>query len=899
MNTAKFGLIALLCLIASPAWAGFRQNEQTGKKDYTGIDVQSTDCSAQTVEGRICWDTDNDTLCVGTGAACTTISGSSTNSFETITPPAGTSPVADSATDTLTLTETSFLTLTGTAATDTIDITQVTTDLGTDGLIAANAVALGTDTTNAYVTDLTAGTYIDVSGGGAETATVTVDVDATEIEAVTFGAGGNASNLWTVDLSGTDPTALWGSDALTLNTEDVLIQGPAPNWVLDPDSGNGIGGHCEAGTSVCFIGRQGGSPLITFSATDLIALSSLMNVASCDVKAYLSGTLYCGTDATAAAGAGDVTDVGDCTTGACFTAAGTGTTLTPPAGTLTIAGDQVLSDATPSLLFDPSGAGDSFHLGADTASIFLLSNATDSVRYFEIAASHLLTIGDGTSKVRDLYTDFASGSVPFIRSDGRLAQDNTGLFWDASTRRLSLGGDSSPDGFLDITEVGTNPTSSILISLSQSPTYTTGTNHDMKGIKLTVSNGGASADLNEVWGLDYEIDPNGAIVDDVVGERISVTPSATSVTTQHGLRVISYALTGTYGEMAAAQYETYPSVGATDVAEAYGLKIIMDSDTVVDFLAALYIEELSLGGEATQAYGIYQEGTRLNWLEGDLLVTSSGPNLGVQATGGTAFNLHGGSNHAWFSDGNEDVRYWVADGAANRLLLGDLGAPLTSLDVLTDGTGDGEVRLPQDSIGVNELDTADSPADAEALTYQASSGRMVWATGGSGDDLDFERAWPAASLEPLEAADSIPPLTKTTGTNLDEFTLSYDAATDEGRKVTFVVPNDVASGTVTFSIYWTSLTATSGAVVWDVRSTATGADSEAWDAALTTDTATCTVDGTVREFDICQITETVANLGWAAGDRITLMLYRDANNASDDMAGDAELHMLHMRIPVS
>src|SRR3990167_54482 len=150
--------------------------------------------------------------CVGDG----TDGGGSGNSFETLAVPAGASVVADSATDTLTLTETTFLTITGTAATDTIDITQVTTDLGTDGLIAANAVALGTDTTNAYVADLTAGTYIDVSGGGAETATVTVTVDPTEILDVTFAAGANASQVWTWDLSGTDPTLTFGSALVTV-----------------------------------------------------------------------------------------------------------------------------------------------------------------------------------------------------------------------------------------------------------------------------------------------------------------------------------------------------------------------------------------------------------------------------------------------------------------------------------------------------------------------------------------------------------------------------------------------------------------------------------------------------------------------------------------------------------
>src|SRR3990167_1312120 len=72
--------------------------------------------------------------CVGAGIACTqsgttgtlTVSGGgSGNSFETITPPAGASVVAESSTDTLTLTETGALVITGIAGTDTIDITFV------------------------------------------------------------------------------------------------------------------------------------------------------------------------------------------------------------------------------------------------------------------------------------------------------------------------------------------------------------------------------------------------------------------------------------------------------------------------------------------------------------------------------------------------------------------------------------------------------------------------------------------------------------------------------------------------------------------------------------------------------------------------------------------------------
>src|SRR3990167_3806480 len=112
-------LVLLLTLLCIPAlgWAGTSVNPETGRSDLTGADVQSTDCSTQTVEGTLCWDTDNDTFCIGTGAACASVGGGG-NSFETIAVPAGASVVADSATDTLTITETSFLPLTGTAATD-------------------------------------------------------------------------------------------------------------------------------------------------------------------------------------------------------------------------------------------------------------------------------------------------------------------------------------------------------------------------------------------------------------------------------------------------------------------------------------------------------------------------------------------------------------------------------------------------------------------------------------------------------------------------------------------------------------------------------------------------------------------------------------------------------------
>src|SRR3990167_676223 len=171
-------LIFLWLLPTSPlAFAGQRHNQNTGHSDFcvtvTEEDGSPSMMGCQTLEvtnGTLTDDAD--------GFFSLSTGGGGGNSFETISVPAGASVVADSSTDTLTITETTFLTFTGTAATDTIDVTQVTTDIGTDGLIAANAVALGTDTTNNYVATIAdaGNANITVANSGSETAAVTLDV---------------------------------------------------------------------------------------------------------------------------------------------------------------------------------------------------------------------------------------------------------------------------------------------------------------------------------------------------------------------------------------------------------------------------------------------------------------------------------------------------------------------------------------------------------------------------------------------------------------------------------------------------------------------------------------------------------------------------------------------------
>src|SRR3990167_6957387 len=108
----------------SSSFAAQAFNPHTGRPDFC-MTVREIGDSPAVTSCTTVLEVSNGTLTdSGSGVFTLTTGGGGGNSFETISVPAGTNPVADSSTDTLTITETSFLTITGTAASDTIDITQ-------------------------------------------------------------------------------------------------------------------------------------------------------------------------------------------------------------------------------------------------------------------------------------------------------------------------------------------------------------------------------------------------------------------------------------------------------------------------------------------------------------------------------------------------------------------------------------------------------------------------------------------------------------------------------------------------------------------------------------------------------------------------------------------------------
>lgn len=182
----------------------------------------------------------------------------------------------------------------------------------------------------------------------------------------------------------------------------------------------------------------------------------------------------------------------------------------------------------------------------------------------------------------------------------------------------------------------------------------------------------------------------------------------------------------------------------------------------------------------------------------------------------------------------------------------------------------------------------------------ANSGAPVTLTGGSDTLAPQEIFWALPGTLPLEAAaDSIPPITKDAGTNIDQLPIAFDDSTDECRTVVFQVTSKVdTSGTVTFNVWWYSAAATSGNVIFEIRHNGGVAEGTDPDQALTTVAAAAdATQGTAGQITKTSWTETVSNLAWAAGDLVEAQFCRDANNGSDSLVGDQLIVLGFVSVP--
>jgi len=99
--------------------------------------------------------------------------------------------------------------------------------------VTVNGVAV--DTTANFLDGGINWTRTDGGAGGPDD--VTGVLDATTLDAITWSDGANASNLWTFNVSGTDPTVTWGSALATL-AGNWEVSGTVPRYILTDSNGN-------------------------------------------------------------------------------------------------------------------------------------------------------------------------------------------------------------------------------------------------------------------------------------------------------------------------------------------------------------------------------------------------------------------------------------------------------------------------------------------------------------------------------------------------------------------------------------------------------------------------------------------------------------------------------------
>ncbi len=215
----------------------------------------------------------------GSAWACAAdVTGATVNSFETITTSSGTSPVADSSTDTLTLSGGSGVTITGDGTTDTITVaatlgTDITSAEIVDGTIVSADIFDGTitnaDLANSSLT-VTAGTGL--SGGGAVSlggtvtlnASLGVDVDSAEIvngtittadisgtagitnaqlanSSLTVSAGNGLTTGGSVSLGGTTTLNIGAGNGITVNADDIAVRTAVSADALSSTTSSGSG----------------------------------------------------------------------------------------------------------------------------------------------------------------------------------------------------------------------------------------------------------------------------------------------------------------------------------------------------------------------------------------------------------------------------------------------------------------------------------------------------------------------------------------------------------------------------------------------------------------------------------------------------------------------------------
>lgn len=159
-----------------------------------------------------------------------------------------------------------------------------------------------------------------------------------------------------------------------------------------------------------------------------------------------------------------------------------------------------------------------------------------------------------------------------------------------------------------------------------------------------------------------------------------------------------------------------------------------------------------------------------------------------------------------------------------------------------------------------------------------------------------------ATLDTFGALDGVAPASNfaTIDSRNAHPVLDFDATTEEAIYFESVLPRNYGGGGLTAYIHWMATTATSNSVVWGAsieRHAESGDDLDA-DSFASEQTASEACDGTSGKVQITAITTLThgANIdNVAVGESYRLRIARKVQDASDTMAGDAEILKVELK----
>ena len=518
---------------------------------------------------------------------------------------------------------------------------------------------------------------------------------------------------------------------------------------------------------------------------------------------------------------------------------------------------------------------------------------------------------------------------------------------------VGIGGETSPAAKLEVAQTDAANDEAIIIDTEES----TSTQNifsiisDVGGNETTVFNIDADGLItNGIWsGTAITVAKGGTNLTTIAAGSIlaanaldtlsAVTSVADLKVLQNNAGAISWASTTGTGSVVYSISPTITSAGASpaltvtqsstgniatltgdSITTGIGLELSVDGLTTGTGLDISSTSTAGTGASSTKLLNITRSGANSNASHTAYGLYSSVTNTGTTSTNIAGyFSVSGATNNyaAIFENGNvgigttePDRRLDILDASNAQLRLTQADSSVYNefqskattgdLEVTTAGTGKNIVFLD------NTLKVCEGNA-CPAITGQAGTGDLIIENQAyfSGDKIIYpnDAGWtrPKRSII-LTASGAIPPTaggaaqTKIDGTNQTYYALEYDADSDEAAYWQWAMPDSYDDGTIDITYYWTAAANTNN-VVWCFQARGVSAG-EAVDAALSASICeTGAAPGTTQY--LVSTTESAAASNFTKGEEVAFKVFRDADNGSDTMAGDARLLKVKIEYSVS